>query len=398
MGFIDVDGHVLECDETWEYLDPADRVHKPRLLQFAEPEKPGLEPPYHWIVGDTWARRPPRDGNLYNNGNAYGPGCLDLADPARRIKDLDALGIDVQVIHSTFFIGVELVNPDVEAAISRSYNRWMADRLHGYTDRLAWTLRPPVGNIPRALEELEFGKEHGAVGVALRGIEHDMYLSDRTLWPIYEKAQDLDLPIIIHLGASVRKHNVPVGRLVPAPAALTDHVYPLMSGFHAVIASDFHQRFPRLRFGFVEGGATWVHAVIQFHARVAGSQGFGDDGFMKIHYMTPEELEARNVFVACESDEDLAYITNLVGENVLCTGTDYGHNDAGGELGVHERMLTRTDISQAVAEKIVDTNGRKLYGIDPAFRPAPPLGSGGELAVKGAQFAGQEPYRFNVLV
>jgi uncharacterized protein len=390
VGFIDADGHLFETEETWDYLDPSDRVHRPRLLQFAEPERPGLEPPFHWIVGDTWARRIPNTGNVYNNGNVYRAGCLDLTDPAKRVEDLDALGIDVQVIHSSFFISTELENPDVEAAITRSYNRWVADKLHGYTDRLRWTVRPPTRTMTRALEEIEFGKEHGAAGVALMGIEHGLYLADRTFWPLYEKAQDLDMPIIIHLGTSIRRHNIPVGKLIPSQAALTDHIYPLMSGFHSVIASDFYERFPRLRFGFVEGGSTWVNAVLQFNARCVASA--SPTEFLKIRYMTPDEIEARNVFVACESDEDIAYIAKIVGENVLCTGTDYGHNDAGGELGVHESILRRTDISPTLADKIVDTNGRKLYGIDPAFRPAPPLGSGGPLAI--VNYADQEPFRY----
>jgi uncharacterized protein len=389
----------METDETWDYLDPKDRMHRPRLLQFAEPEGPGLEPPFHWIVGDTWMRRPPSNGNLFNNGNVYGAGCLDLTNPANRVKDLDALGIDVQVIHSSCFISTELDNADIEAAITRSYNRWIADKLHGYTDRLGWTLRPPIRNMARAMEELEFGKEHGAVGVALRGIEHGMYLSDRTLFPLYEKAQDLDLPIIIHIGTSIRRLNIPVGKLVPwnQPAALTDHIHPVMSGFHSVIASDLHERFPRLRFGYVEGGSTWVPAVIQFNARVAASQ--SRDEFLKIHYLTPDELEARNVFVTCESDEDISYLAKQwVGENVLCAGTDYGHNDAGGELGVHESILQRSDLSASLADKIVDTNGRKLYGIDPTFRPAPSLGSGGDLGVTNARYTEQDPFRYAVSV
>ena len=73
----------------------------------------------------------------------------------------------------------------------------------------------------------------------------------------------VDLPIIIHIGTSIRRQNIPVGKLVPwnQPAALTDHIHPVMSGFHAVIASDYHERFPRLRFGYVEGGSTWVPAT-----------------------------------------------------------------------------------------------------------------------------------------
>jgi predicted TIM-barrel fold metal-dependent hydrolase len=392
VGFIDADGHLFETEETWDYLDPSDRIHRPRLLQFAEPEAPGLEPPFHWIVGDTWARRIPATGNVYDNGNVYSPGTLDLTDPAKRVQDLDTLGIDAQVIHSSFFISTELENADVEAAITRAYNRWVAAKLSGYTDRLRWTLRPPTRNIARALEEIKFGKEHGAAGIALMGIEHGLYLADRTFWPIYELAQDLDLPIIIHLGTSIRRHNIPVGKLIPSQAALTDHVYPLMSGFHSVIASDFHERFPRLRFGFVEGGATWVPAILQFQARCSASA--SRDEFLKIRYMTPDEIEARNVFIACESDEDIPYLTKWVGENVLCTGTDYGHNDAGGELGVHESILRRTDLTSSVADKIVDANGRKLYGIDAGFTPAPPLGSGGSLGISNARYSEQEPFRY----
>jgi hypothetical protein len=43
-----------------------------------------------------------------------------------RIDDLDALGIDFQVLISTFWIGVEIENALEEAALTRSYNRWMA--------------------------------------------------------------------------------------------------------------------------------------------------------------------------------------------------------------------------------------------------------------------------------
>ena len=34
MGFIDVDSHVLEVPETWDYLDPSERHFRPRILEF----------------------------------------------------------------------------------------------------------------------------------------------------------------------------------------------------------------------------------------------------------------------------------------------------------------------------------------------------------------------------
>jgi hypothetical protein len=71
------------------------------------------------------------------------------------------------------------------------------------------------------------------------------------------------------------------------------------------------------------------------------------------------------MFVTCQADEDAPYLIETLGENVLVTGTDYGRNDSGADLGVHRPILKRTDLDPALAEKIVDTNGRRVYGIGP---------------------------------
>lgn len=369
VGYIDSDSHILETDETWDHLDPAERIHRPRLFQFALPEAEGVAPPTFWAVGDTFGRKLPADGNFKGNANVFDPGAVQVSDPARRLADLDALGIDVQVLISTFFIGVELDNPLIEAALTRSYNRWMAGLVADSGDRLKWTLRPPLRLLDRALDELDFGAAHGAVGIHVRGIEHGMFLSDPYFWPVYERAEELGLAVIVHLGTSSRRvDGLPIGTALAGPATLMAHTHTLMAGFHAVLASDLDQRFPALRWGFVEGGATWVPVVLHQHARLRAS---GAE-FLHMTHITPDELEARNLFVACESDEDLPYLADLVGPNVLVTGTDYGHNDLGSEIGVHTTISGRPDLDPGVASRIVDGNGRALYGIPDDFRPAPP--------------------------
>jgi hypothetical protein len=36
MGYVDCDSHVIETDATWEYLDPTERVYRPRVHPRAE--------------------------------------------------------------------------------------------------------------------------------------------------------------------------------------------------------------------------------------------------------------------------------------------------------------------------------------------------------------------------
>lgn len=391
MGFVDCDSHVVETDATWSYLDPGERRFRPRVVEFLEPEDSYLAggvpvtdvlPQRAWVAADGWCRRLPDDANYTGKANIYDGSTLD-GNTAARLEDLDALGIDVQLLISTFFIGMELDNPLGEAALARSFNRWMADITSDSGGRLAWALRPPLRLMDRTAEELAFGREHGAVAVHIRGIEHGMFLSDPYFFPLYEQAQDLDLAIVVHLGESIRRtENLPIGQLIPTPAALMGHVHNLMAGFHAVLASDLDQRFPRLRWGFLEGGATWAPAVLQQHARLMANV----EHFLHLRRYTHEDLAAKNLYVACETDEDLPYLANLLGPGVLVTGTDYGHNDLGSEIGAHGVILRDPSLDPATARRIVDTNGRHLLGIPHDFRPAPDYAAGTEVPhVRGAR-------------
>jgi uncharacterized protein len=371
MGYVDCDSHVIETDATWDYLDPSELRYRPRVFTALEPEGPGLPPPSFWVAGDSLTRRPNGDFNVYGNANKFTPGATELTDLASRAEDLDALGIDVQLLVPTFWLGIEMDHPLAEAALCRSYNRWVAERVAGYESRFPWCMRAPLRMMDRAVDELEFSRAHGAVGVQLKGIEHGYFLSDPLFYPLYERAQDLDMAMIVHLGTATRRvDNLPPGKLIWAAPALMEHVHKVMAGLHAVISSGLASLFPRLRWGFLEAGATWAPAVLQQHARLVAS---GRD-FLRMHQLTGEELAERNIFIACQNDEDIRYLASVLGDKVLCIGTDYGHNDLGSELASHQMLTRREDLMPDTARRIVDQNGRRLLGVNPAFCPAPEVG------------------------
>ncbi|HWD23953.1 MAG TPA: amidohydrolase family protein [Acidimicrobiales bacterium] len=302
-----------------------------------------------------------------------------LTNVSVRLEEMDALNIDVQVLISSIFIAMTIDHPLREAAITRSYNRWVAERSADAGGRLPWLVVPPTGSVDRALEEIEFGRNHGAVGVMLKGVEHGMYLDDPYFDPLYAKIQDLDMVVGVHAGINTRDvKDLPLADLIPTPAALLDHVLGPMKGLHAVLSSNIEQRFPRLRWAFLETGSTWVPAVFQQHQRLMSTSrpdGFvrGDDGVGVVidHFKVAEIMEKKQLFVACETDEDLPYLTALLGPSQLVFGSDYCHNDAGSDPLGHSVIRSRTDLAPEIANAIVDGNGRKLLGIDENFCPAP---------------------------
>jgi predicted TIM-barrel fold metal-dependent hydrolase len=375
MGFIDCDTHVIEHDATWSYLSDEDLRYIPRVGVLTPPRTAGAQlgraesPREIWMAGDTWCTGFKGDADVRHNGNRYLPEATQLTDPSQRIADLDALGIDVQVLGSTFWIGVEIEHPLAEIALCRSFNRWMAECLDGYTDRLPWWCQAPLRSMDAAVEELRFAKAHGAAGVQVRGIVHGMYLSDPYFMPFYECAEELGLAVVIHAGEAIRSiPNQTIGVLLGDLAAYERQMMPVMAGLHAVIASDLSTRFPSLRWAFVEGGATFALTVIQRHARLVSSSATYDG----LHRMSADEFESKNVFLGVDPDEDVPYLIEALGAGSLVFGTDYGHNDIGSELGGHYLLTQRTDLDPADVAKIVDTNGRRLYLIDPDFTPAPP--------------------------
>jgi uncharacterized protein len=381
MGYIDCDTHILENDATWSYLSASEQIYAPQKIEFPElstREVKSWNSKQFWIAGDSFCRLPPPDGRPLGHGKKYSAEVTWLDCVSKRLDEMDRLGVDVQVVINTFFIGVEMENPLAEAALCRSWNRWAAERTADGRGRLPWLAVLPTRSMDRTIAEMRFAREHGAVGVFLNGEEACMYLNNPYFYPMYEEAQELDLTMSVHLGAKVRRiRGLSIGSLIPTQAAIMDHLSPLMKGFWAVLTGDLDERFPRLRWAFLEGGATWVPAVFQQQQRLASTSD-PNAYFMTDHgtnvsiaaLPAAELMERKNLYVACEADEDLPYLTSLLGDGALVLGSDYGHNDMGSEPLAASAIASRPDLGPETTKRILDDNGRKLFGIARDFTPA----------------------------
>jgi predicted TIM-barrel fold metal-dependent hydrolase len=376
VGFIDTDTHVIECEESWDYLDPTERKYRPAEVEVSGVN--GAAPKHFYLIGETFCRRFPTNVMPEGYGAEYSAAVVHLTDPSVRLRKMDALGTDVQIVISTNFIAAEIEDALAEAAVMRSWNRWMAERTAGYRDRLPWVLVCPTRDIDRAIQELEFGKKNGAVGVMMKGVEHGYYLDDPRFDPLYAKAEDLDLAIVIHQGAA-RRHieGAGIARTHQSAAASVNYSATVMMGLYAVLASDIYKRFPKLRWNFVESGVSWVPYVLHHRTRgkaAAQAASFVTTGIGPTRSIPPlsdmkGEFEMRNIFVSCEADEDIDYVARLIGDGQITVATDFGHNDAGADPSAHSAILQRPDVDKKLARLVTDDNGRRAFNIPADFRP-----------------------------
>lgn len=353
---IDADAHVVETERTWDYLPAAEQKFRPKL--YSAPADPTRQ---YWVIDDkiagfrqlTLSERELREFAERAGRNFETPKTArELDDVELRLKHMDELGIDVQVLHNTFWIERITTRPDAEVALCRSWNRWLTDISKKSRGRLFYSCVVPAMNLDAAVEEIKFAKENGAAAVCMRPLEGDRHLSDPYFYPLYQLACDLDLPIAVHI-ANGNPENSDLYRLAPAGRFAQFRV-PTVTACYDVIMSDLHATFPKLRWGFIEASAQWVPWIFreaEIRYRAAGRT-FPQNVF-----------EEYNIFVTCQTNDDVPYIVRWCGENRLVIGTDYGHIDPSSAVTALNEFKRMDGIDSAVKEKILSHNAKEFYAL-----------------------------------
>jgi predicted TIM-barrel fold metal-dependent hydrolase len=354
---IDADTHVIETPPIWEHLTAAERVHKPAAIEL---EQGIMVPPVQRPMTSVWII----DGQLYartnldaieeaSNGQIK-PGALAMTDPAERLKAMDRQGVDVHVIFPSLFLALAPQNPAVELAVTRAYNRFLAERCSGSHGRLRWVMQPSVRNIAETVEDIRWARRHGAVGVHLRGLEGDRPVDDPEFYPIFAVAQELDMPICVHIGNASPAFRQLRRNKDNRPSRWHMSVPTLMS-FTALCTSEVSTLFPQLRFGFFEIGASWLTYVVTQAHKVR------DDRDRRA--FTRQVMQERRLYVTCEEHEELPLILQYAGDGSLVLGSDYGHpGDIDDTILVQQKLRGRGDLTESQKRRILSDNAEALFG------------------------------------
>lgn len=127
---------------------------------------------------------------------------------AARLKDMDANGIDLQVISHTA-MGELSISKDQEIELVQEANNQLATAITTYPERFAGFATLPMRSPAAAAEELERALQMpGFKAAIINGTTQGHFLDDPRFLPILERATALDVPIYIHPGeppAAVRE-------------------------------------------------------------------------------------------------------------------------------------------------------------------------------------------------
>jgi predicted TIM-barrel fold metal-dependent hydrolase len=136
-------------------------------------------------------RRSPAMGNILPRLNDLGEG---------RLKEMDSAGIDMQVI-SHAPSPIQQLQPAEARQLAVETNDRLHDAVDRNPERFGAFAALPTPDPAAAADELERTVTRlGFKGAMIHGRSHEEFHDLQKFWPIYERAQYLDVPIYIHPG------------------------------------------------------------------------------------------------------------------------------------------------------------------------------------------------------
>ena len=359
MPYIDCDSHILP-EDAFADLPPAFGKEGPRIETDAEgnscvvyPARQRNIPDYARSIPNPFNPRPRSSGNK----------------PEVRIADMAKANVDLQVLvpsNGSFYYDVE---PELAAAVCRSYNNAIGRIVKSHPGKFLGLATLPMQAPQAAADELNRAvRELGLKGMVCYTTVDEKDLDAEEFWPVYAKAEELGVPVIFH--------PVNTGPIVGG-WRMTRHYATRGYGFWSALGNSMENsitianlmfggvldRFPRLRFCFLEGGGTQVPHLMESLAAVYSGE--GDYSRLRSKpKREPIKYLDRLYFSVRTTEALLGVLVERYGHTSWVVGTDYPHADTMGSWPNTVPVIkAREDLPEAAKEGILGANAMRLFGL-----------------------------------
>jgi aminocarboxymuconate-semialdehyde decarboxylase len=274
-------------------------------------------------------------------------------DYDRRIRDMDAAGVDIAIVSLTCpnaYFG----DAATSLAAARLVNDSMAEQQTARPDRIRWFASLPWQHEAYALAELERAHAAGAVGVMVIANIDGAHLTDPAFAAVWAEVERRGLPVLVHPGTPQGVRDMGMDRygLVP-PIGFT---FDTTLAITRMIFDGFFDRHPALKLIAAHGGGTLpyvaarldrCHEMIPACAEITARK--PSEILRQIYYdavlYSPGALDL--CLEVAGSDERVLY------------GSDYPHN-----IGDMSGCLARVDaLPPSSARKVRGLNAVELFGL-----------------------------------
>jgi uncharacterized protein len=328
---------------------------------------PHLEPHWNEWIRETGFQAPPAPPTLYppNAPITVRPDWIpaDGRPPASDVtllqQDLlDPLGV-TQAIASCWW-GVESVrHPEFGPGLARAVNDWVIAEFLERDDRLRASITVPGHDPVAAAAEVDRVGAHPGFVQALLPVRSPRLFGNRIWHPLFAAIERNGLVAGIHYGGQPDGPPTPCGW----PSWFVEEHAGIIQAFFAqltsIVAEGVFEKFPALRFSFLEGGFTWLPSLMWRLDKEWKGLRRDIPWVMQPPSQTIRErvcFSARPVDVG--PPEQLAKVIDWIGtDDLLMFATDYPH--------WHEDDVAAllTALPASAHHKFMCDNARRHYGL-----------------------------------
>jgi len=280
----------------------------------------------------------------------------DIGD--RRIADMDASGIDLQILSLTS-PGVQVFDAATATALASSTNDQVAEAVRTYPTRFA-ALAAVAPQDPRAAarEADRAVRRLGLKGLIINSHTRGEHLDDPKFWDIFEAAEALEVPIYLHPQA-------------PPPQMAGPYVekglegalwgFGAETGFHllAILRSGALDRFPNLRIVVGHGGEALPFWLYRLDYMNRTARPFIRNGADRLN-RTLSEYMRENVYVTTSGmawAPVITFVQSVLGVDRVLYAMDYPYQFEPDEVTATDNV----PISDADKKKLFQTNAEKVF-------------------------------------
>jgi uncharacterized protein len=280
-------------------------------------------------------------------------------------EELDEIHVDIGVLFPDHLLKLPvLTQTPYAAALARAYNAWLLEEWCSVEQGLLGCVIACNHDPQDAAREIrKYANEPSIVGVYLPCAGIDPLWGHRMYDPIYEAAQEADLPVLLH-SVTVTHPVFPFnnhGFDTEIGRHSCSHTFSIMANIVHMITTGVPVRYPQLRVAVTEAGISWVPFLmnrldkeyLERRREVPFLEERPSHYLKKMYFATQPVEEPENL-------GDLVKLMELYdGEDNTIFASDWPHHDFDHPVKVHQVPFTNE-----VRRKVFGENALRLFNID----------------------------------
>jgi predicted TIM-barrel fold metal-dependent hydrolase len=278
---------------------------------------------------------------------------FDSTDFGKRIREMDAAGIDLQLVSQGAGLNAESLPPGAAMEAVRASNDAIAERIAAYPDRLRGSVATTYADPEGSAQEIERLADNGFAAVMLYG--RPEVVGQPASETILATAAERRMPVFLHGGGAGSRRDPSLDQLEDGGQGVAVSVLAdaMVSEFVVrTVAAGVFDRFPELRFVVRSSGGSLpllMHKLWWKHRTADGERRYSD--VVRQHFL-----------VDCANGDarTLAFLVDVMGEDGVVFGSDYC-----GGFGPLDKavQVVEDQADPAHVKRLMERNSRQLLGI-----------------------------------